>query len=104
MTGDKTKQLLHILEWQPLVVSGPDNDKIDAIVQSSAFCYKFGCSGKDNVERFNFSVQIIRDVKRVKEFQEKRRYVFLLFFLGSFHLVLLLPNATLRSQGGKELQ
>ena len=104
MTGDKTKQLLHILKWQPLVVSGPDNNKIDVIVQFSGTFHKFGCSGKDNVEGFNFSVQITRDVKRVKEFKETRRYVFLLFFLGYFYLVLLLPNATLRSQGGKELQ
>ena len=33
MTSGKTKQLLHILKWQALVVSGHDNDKMDVILQ-----------------------------------------------------------------------
>ena len=33
MTSGKTKQLLRILKWQALVVSGHDNDKMDVILQ-----------------------------------------------------------------------
>ena len=33
MTCDKTKQLLSILQWQALVVSVQDNDKMGVIVQ-----------------------------------------------------------------------
>ena len=33
MTSGKTKQLLRILKWQALVVSGHDNDKMDVIRQ-----------------------------------------------------------------------
>ena len=67
------------------------------------FFYKFGCSGKDNVEAFNFRVQIKKDVKNVKEFKEIIRYLFLLFFLGPFYLVLLLPVATPNSRREAEL-
>ena len=36
-TGNKTKQLLFMLKWQALVVSGQDNDKIDVMVQCREF-------------------------------------------------------------------
>ena len=54
MTRDKTKQLLHIFNWQALVVCGQDFDKMDAIFQCWEIFYKFECSCKDCVERFNF--------------------------------------------------
>ena len=89
-----TKQLFRILKWQGLVVSGQDNDKMDAIVQCRGICFKFGCSDKGCVEAFNFCVEIKKDVKYVKEFKETIRYLFLLFFLVPFYLALLLPTAT----------
>ena len=63
---------------------------MDATVQCRGIFYKFGCSGKDYVEAFNFRVQIKKDVKNVKEFKVIIRYLFLLFFLGPFYLVCLL--------------
>ena len=54
MTRDKTKQLLHIFNWQALVVCGQDFDKMDAIFQCWEIFYKFECSCKDCVGRFNF--------------------------------------------------
>ena len=77
---------------------------MDAIVQSREIFYKFGCSGKDYVEAFNFYVQIEKDVKNVKEFKEIVRYLFLLFFLGPFYLVLLLPAAIPNSRRGAEVR
>ena len=74
---------------------------MDVIVQCRGIFYKFGCSGKDYVEAFNFCVQIIKDVKNAKEFKETTRSLFLLFFLSPFYL--LLPTAALRSQLGEEL-
>ena len=41
-----------------------------------------------------WSVQIKKDVRNAKEFKEIWKYLLVLFFLGSFYLVLLLPNAT----------
>ena len=90
LTSNKTKQLFHIIKWQGLAVSSHDNDKMDAIVQCRGIFYKFGWSGKDYVEAFNFRVQIKKDVKNVEEF-----FFFLLFFLGPFYLDLLLPTTTL---------
>ena len=40
--------------------------------------YKFGCSGKDYVEAFNFRVAIKKDVNNVKEFTEITKYLFLI--------------------------
>ena len=99
MTCDKTKQLLSILQWQALVVSVQDNDKMDVIVQCRGSFYKFGRSGKDYVQIFNFRVKITKDVKTVKEFKETTRYLFLMIFLGLFYLVFLLVNATPWSRG-----
>ena len=96
MTSDQ-KQLLHILKWEALVVSGQDNNKMDVIVQCGVIFHKFGCSEKDYVEAFNFCVHISKDVKNMKQFKETIRYLLLLFFLGIFYLVFLLPTATLKS-------
>ena len=71
---------------------------MDVIVQCRGSFYKFGRSGKDFVEAFNFRVQIPKNVKNVKEFKETTRSLFLLVFLSPFYLVLLLLTATLRSQ------
>ena len=91
---------------QSLVVSSQDYDKMDAIVQCRGIFYKFGCSGNDYVEPFNFRVQIKKDVKNVKEFKEIIGYLFLIFFLGPVYLVLLvlLPAATPNSRRGAELR
>ena len=61
---------------------------------SGNFFSFFECSCKDCVEAFNFCVQIEKDVKYVKEFNEVIKYLFVLFFLGPFYLVLLLPTPT----------
>ena len=37
--------------------------------------YKFGCSGKEYKEAFNFRVQIDDTIKSVKEFKKAIRYV-----------------------------
>ena len=58
MISDKTKQLLRILKWQALVVSGQNYDKMDVMVQCRGIFCKFGCSVKDYVGVFNFRVQI----------------------------------------------
>ena len=73
MTSGKTKQLLRILKWQALVVSGHDNDKMDVIRQCRGVFHKFGCSGKDYVEAFDFCVQITKDEESIKEFKETIR-------------------------------
>ena len=80
-------------------MNSQDNDKMEAVVQWWGIFYKSGCSGKDYVEAFNFRVQIKKDVENIEEFKEIIRYLFLLFFLGSFYLVLLLPTAIPNSQG-----
>ena len=77
---------------------------MDVIAHWRGIFYKYGCSGKDYVEAFNFSVQITKNLKIVKEFKETVRYLFLLFFLWPFYLVLILPTTTSRSRGGEELQ
>ena len=74
---------------------------MDVIVQSRGIFCKFGCSGKDYVEAFNFCVQFTKDVKTVKESKETTRYLFLLIFIGPFSLGFLLPNAT---QGAEDLK
>ena len=74
------------------------------ILQCWGVFYKFGWSGKDYVEAFNFRVKISKDVKSIKEFKETIRYLILRFFVDPFYLVLRLPTATPRSQGGDELQ
>ena len=79
------------------------NDKMDVIVQCRGMFYKFGCSGKDYVEAFNFCVHITKDMKNAKEFKETTRSLFLLFFLSPFYLALR-PTATLRSQSGEQLR
>ena len=58
---------------------------MDVIIQYRGIFYKFGCSGKDYVEAFNFRVQITKDVRNVKEFKETTRSLFLLFFLSPFY-------------------
>ena len=93
-----------ILKWQALAFSDQNNDKMDVIAHWRGIFYKYGCSGKDYVEAFNFSVQITKNLKIVKEFKETVRYLFLLFFLWPFYLVLILPTTTSRSRGGEELQ
>ena len=82
--SDKTKQLLRILKWQSLVVSGQNVDKMDTVFQRWGIFYKFECSCKDCVEAFNFCVQIKEDVKYVKKLKEIIRYFFLFFFLSLF--------------------
>ena len=74
------------------------------ILQCWEVFYKFGWSGKDYVEAFNFRVKITKDVKSIKEFKETIRYLILRFFVDPFYLVLPLLTATPRSQGGDELQ
>ena len=63
MISDKTKQLLRILEWQALVVSGQNYDNMDVIVQCRRDFCKFGRSVKDYAGALNFRVQITKDVK-----------------------------------------
>ena len=93
-----------ISKWQALAFSDQNNDKMDVIAHWRGIFYKYGCSGKDYVEAFNFSVQITKNLKIVKEFKETVSYLFLLFFLWTFYLVLILPTTTSRSRGGEELQ
>ena len=93
-----------ILKWQALAFSDQNKDKMDVIAHWRGIFYKYGCSGKDYVEAFNFSVQITKNLKIVKEIKETVRYLFLLFFLWPFYLVLILPTTTSRSRGGEELQ
>ena len=57
MTNDKTKQILRLLKWQALVVSGQDNGKMDVIVQ----CRRTFVINMDILVRFqafDFRVQI----------------------------------------------
>ena len=54
MAGDKTKQHSHILKVQALLVTGQDNDKMDAIVQSWGNFYKFGCLGRIMLKHLTF--------------------------------------------------
>ena len=93
-----------ILKCQALAFSDQINDKMDVIAHWRGIFYKYGCSGKDYVEAFNFSVQITKNLKIVKEFKETARYLFLLLFLWTFYLVLILPTTTSSSRGGEELQ
>ena len=78
---------MRILKWQALVLSGQDIDKMDTIFQCRGVFYKFECSCNDCVEAFNFCEQM-------KKYKQIRRDLFLLFFLGPFYLVLLLPTVT----------
>ena len=41
------------------------------------------CSGKDYVEAFNFRVQITKEMKSFKEFQETTRHLVLLLLMQS---------------------
>ena len=70
MISEKAKQVLRILKWQAVVVSGQDFDKVDAICKCRRIFCEFECSCKDCVEAFNFCVQIKKDVKYVKESKE----------------------------------
>ena len=54
MACDKTNKLLRILKKQTFILSAQDNDDMDVIVQCRGIFYKFGYSGKDYVEAFNF--------------------------------------------------
>ena len=50
-SNDKvTKQ--NNFNWQELVASSQDNDKMDSTVQCQGIFYKFQCSGKNYVETF----------------------------------------------------
>lgn len=72
---------------------------------SSIIIYKFGKSGKEYVEAFNFRVQIKKDMKHVKELKEIKRY--LIFAVISWPFLFsptCVPTATPNNGRGEELR
>ena len=58
--------------------------------------YKFGCSGKEYKEGFNFQVQIEDTVKSVKEFKKAIRYVLFVMIIFLHFCSLAYPSTGLR--------
>ena len=55
---------------------------MSSIIHCRGIFYKFGCSGNEYKEAFNFRVQIEDTIKSVKEFKKAVRYV--LFAMSIF--------------------
>lgn len=72
---------------------------------SRIIIYKFGKSGKEYVEAFNFRVQIKKDMKHVKELKETKRY--LIFAVISWPFLFsptCVPTTTPNDGRGEELR
>ena len=76
MTSNKTKQLLHILKWQSLVISSQDNDEMGVMVQRRGIFYKFGFSRKDYVAALTFLSRLKTMWKASKNSENNKVFIF----------------------------
>ena len=69
---------------------------MSSIIHCRGIFYKFGCSGKEYKEVFNFQVQIEATIKSVKEFKKAIRYVLFVMIIFFNFCFLAYPSTGIR--------
>ena len=69
---------------------------MSSIIHCRGIFYKFGCSGKEYKEAFNFRVQIEDTIKSVKEFKKTIRYVLFVMIIFFNFCSLAYPSTGIR--------